>query len=113
MNGVRYKTLAELKAVIEASSMVLNVLSRLSISLCMSISTATLGSEFISRGTRSFSARARGAIFYPRRGEGWYMRDDALAAVKWLERFAPAAKWREDGTPITKRSGELKTLASS
>ena len=30
-----------------------------------------------------------GAIFYPRRGEGWYMRDDALAAVKWLERFAP------------------------
>ena len=31
------------------------------------------------------------------------MRDDALAAVQWLERFASAAKWREDGTPITKR----------
>ena len=44
-----------------------------------------------------------GAIFYPRRGEGWYMRDDALAAIRWLERFVPAAKWRDDGTPITKQ----------
>ena len=31
------------------------------------------------------------------------MRDEALAAVEWLERFAPASKWRDDGTPITKQ----------
>ena len=31
------------------------------------------------------------------------MRDDALAVVKWLERFAPVPKWRDDGTPITKQ----------
>ena len=43
-------------------------------------------------GIRSFFVRRSGAIFYPRRGEGWYMRDDALAVVKWLERFAPVAK---------------------
>ena len=63
MNGIRYKTLAELKAIIEASSMV----SQCSISIInfpyMNISTATFGSEFISRGTRSFTARARGPSF--------------------------------------------------
>ena len=50
-----------------------------------------------------FYRSSSGAIFYPRRGEGWYMRDDALAVVKWLERFAPVPKWRDDGTPITKQ----------
>ena len=30
------------------------------------------------------------------------MRDDVVV-VKWLERFAPVPKWRDDGTPITKQ----------
>ena len=63
-NGVRYKTLAEFKAAIEASSMV----SQCSISIfnfpCMSTSTATFGSEFISRRTPLYRSRT-GANFYP------------------------------------------------
>ena len=47
------------------------------------------------------------AIFYPRRGEGWYMRDEALAAVAFLEHYIHNVKWRDDGTPITKQ-WELK-----
>ena len=39
-----------------------------------------------------FYRSSSGAIFYPRRGEGWYMRDDALAVVKWLERFVARTK---------------------
>ena len=31
----------------------------------------------------------RGGILFPSSGEGWYMRDDALAAIAWLERFVP------------------------
>ena len=39
-----------------------------------------------------------------RRGEGWYMRDEALAAVAFLERFyMPNVKWRGEGTPIAKQ----------
>ena len=44
-----------------------------------------------------------GAIFYSRRGEGWYTRDEALAAVAFLERYIPNSKWRGDGTLITKQ----------
>ena len=31
----------------------------------------------------------RGGILFPSSGYGWYMRDDVLAAVAWLERFVP------------------------
>ena len=31
----------------------------------------------------------RGGILFPASGFGWYMRDDALAAIAWLERFVP------------------------
>jgi hypothetical protein len=31
----------------------------------------------------------RGGILFPASGYGWYMRDDALAAIAWLERFVP------------------------
>lgn len=48
-----------------------------------------------------FFRSRRGAIFFPRRGEGWYMRDDALAAVKWLMRFAAVPNWRKDGSPVS------------
>jgi hypothetical protein len=54
-----------------------------------------------------FFRSRRGAIFYPRRGKGWYMRDEALAAVAFLEHYIPNVKWRENGTPITKQ-WELK-----
>jgi hypothetical protein len=31
----------------------------------------------------------RGGILFPAGGYGWYMRDDVLAAIAWLERFVP------------------------
>ena len=31
----------------------------------------------------------RGGILFPASGYGWYMRDDVLAAIAWLERFVP------------------------
>lgn len=31
----------------------------------------------------------RGGILFPATGYGWYMRDDVLAAIAWLERFVP------------------------
>jgi hypothetical protein len=101
-NGIRYKSLAGLKAVIEASSMV---------SMFYLDYQFPLYEHFDGDAWKRIHApwyplffRSRtGAIFYPRRGAGWYMRDDALAAVKWLERFAPVAKWRDDGTPISKQ----------
>jgi hypothetical protein len=31
----------------------------------------------------------RGGILFPANGYGWYMRDDVLAAIAWLERFVP------------------------
>ena len=31
----------------------------------------------------------RGGILFPSSGYGWYMRDDVLAAIAWLERFVP------------------------
>ena len=31
----------------------------------------------------------RGGILFPANGYGWYTRDDVLAAIAWLERFAP------------------------
>ena len=33
--------------------------------------------------------RKGGGILYPARGYGWYMRDDVLAMIAWLERFVP------------------------
>jgi hypothetical protein len=33
--------------------------------------------------------RRSGAIIYPAYGHGWYMRDDVLAMIAWLERFVP------------------------
>ena len=30
-----------------------------------------------------------GGIIYPAFGHGWYMRDDVLAMIAWLERFVP------------------------
>jgi len=34
-----------------------------------------------------------GAIYFPRRGAGWYMREEAIAAIKWLVHFVPVGKW--------------------
>ena len=56
-----------------------------------------------------FFRSARGGIYFPRRGEGWYMRDETLAAVEWLERFVSIEKWR-DGKPVT-RQWELKGVS--
>jgi hypothetical protein len=101
-DGVRYKSLVELKAIIEASSMVSMFYLDYEFPLYDHFDGDAWKRIYVPWYPLFFRSR-RGAIFYPRRGEGWYMSDDVLAAVKWLERFASAAKWRHDGTPITKQ----------
>jgi hypothetical protein len=100
--GIPYKSLAELKALIEASSMVSMFYLEYEFPLYEHFYGDAWKKVYIPWYPLFFRSRM-GAIFYPRRGEGWYMRDDALAAIRWLERFAPAATWRENGTPITKQ----------
>jgi hypothetical protein len=42
-----------------------------------------------------------GGILYPRKGSGWYYRDDAIAAKRWLEKFASlGAAISKDGLPV-------------
>jgi hypothetical protein len=100
--GIQYKTLAELKAIIEAASMVSMFYLDYEFPLYEHFEGDDRGKIYIPWYPLFFRSN-RGAIFYPRRGEGWYMRDCALAAVEFLEHFVPAAKWRVDGTPITKK----------
>ena len=40
----------------------------------------------------------RGGILFPASGYGWYMRDDVLAAIAWLERFVPDFRGRGTNT---------------
>jgi hypothetical protein len=103
--GITYQTLAELKLKIEAAS---------------PVSIFYLGynfpryEKFLSNVWERiyvpwyplFFRSSTGAIFFPNRGEGWYMRDEALAAVQWLEKFVPVQKWK-NGAPNTKQ-WELK-----
>lgn len=45
----------------------------------------------------------RGGILFPANGYGWYMRDDVLAAIAWLERFVPEfPRCRKSADMITK-----------
>ena len=101
-DGIQYKSLSELRAIIEASSMVSMFYLDYQFPLYEPFDGNVRKRIYIPCYPLFFRSR-RGAIFYPRRGEGWYMRDCALAAVEWLERFVPVAKWRENGTPITKQ----------
>jgi hypothetical protein len=101
-DGIRYKSLAELKAIIEASSMVSMFYLDYQFPLYEHFEGDAWKRIYVPWYPLFFRSRT-GAIYYPRRGEGWYMRDDVLAAIEWLERFAPAAKWRHEGTPITKQ----------
>jgi hypothetical protein len=100
--GIRYKSLGQLKTVIEASSKVSMFYLDYEFPLYDRFDGDAWKRVYIPWYPLFFRSRT-GAIFYPRRGQGWYMRDDALAAIRWLERFVPAGKWRDDGTPITKR----------
>jgi hypothetical protein len=45
---------------------------------------------------------SRRAIYFPDYGGGWYMRDDVLAAIAWLERFVSVRQWK-DGKPLSKQ----------
>jgi hypothetical protein len=100
--GIRYNSLSELKTIIEASSIVSMFYLDYQFPLYEHFEGDAWKKVYVPWYPLFFRS-SKGAIFYPRRGEGWYMRDEALAAVEWLERFAPASKWRDDGTPITKR----------
>ena len=101
-DGIQYTSLAELRSIIEASPMVSMFYLDYQFPLYEHFDGDAWKKVHIPWYPLFFRSRT-GAIFYPRRGEGWYMRDDALAAIQWLERFAPGLKWRDDGTPITKR----------
>jgi hypothetical protein len=105
-DGIRYNSLTELKVVIEASSIVSMFYLDYAFPLYEHFEADEWKRIYVPWYPLFFRSRM-GAIFYPRRGEGWHMRDDALAAIQWLERFAPATKWREDGSPVPKQ-WELK-----
>ena len=98
--GIRYKSLMELKTVIEETSIVSMFYLDYEFPLYEHFEGDASKRIYVPWYPLFFRSRT-GAIFYPRRGEGWYMRDEAVAAIEFLERFVPATKWRDDGTPIT------------
>ena len=100
--GVRYESLAELKTIIEAAPPVSMFYLDYEFPLYEHFEGDYWKRIYVPWYPLFFRSRT-GAIFYPRRGEGWHMRDEAFAAVEFLERFAPASRWRRVGTPITKQ----------
>ena len=72
--GLRYSNLAELKASIEAASMVSMFYLDYEFPLYEHFEGDDWKKVYVPWYPLFFRSRM-GAIFYPRRGEGWYMRD--------------------------------------
>jgi hypothetical protein len=56
-----------------------------------------------------------GGILFPRKGSGWYFRDDVIAAKRWLEKFAsPGAAVSKDGLaiPISAKAASRMKLSA-
>jgi hypothetical protein len=52
-----------------------------------------------------------GGILYPRKGSGWYFRDDAIAAKRWLEKYASlGAAISQDGLPVSMSTSAAKQM---
>jgi hypothetical protein len=100
--GNRFSSLAQLRASIEAASAVSIFYLDYHFPLYEHFNADDWKKVYIPWYPLFFRSRT-GAIFYPRRGEGWHMRDEALAAIAFLERYIQNAKWRGNGTPITKQ----------
>jgi DNA polymerase type B, organellar and viral len=80
--------LKELRATIEAASIVSMFKVRYEFPFIEKISRNAANSTFIPFFPLPYRTKTGGIIF-PANGYGWYMRDDVLAAIAWLERFCP------------------------
>jgi hypothetical protein len=97
----QYSNLAELKEMVEQTSSVSTFKLEYDLPLYEQFSSnawETIHIPFYPLFFRSHT----GAVFFPSRGDGWYMRDEVLGAIKWLERFVPVERWK-DGRPNTKQ----------
>jgi hypothetical protein len=104
--GIDYKSIAELRAIISQASPVSMFLIEFDFPRYEKRHSNVYESVHVPFYPLFFRS-ARGSVFFPRYGKGWYMRDEALGALTFLERFAPAKAWK-NGRPNTKQ-WELKT----
>jgi hypothetical protein len=87
-NEIARGTLPELRAVVEAASCVSMFKIRYQFPAYAKYDPDARKAVFIPFYPLPYRDR-RGGILFPASGYGWYMRDDVLAAIAWLERFVP------------------------
>jgi hypothetical protein len=81
-------SLAELRAAIEATSVVSMFKIRFQFPAYDESNSHARKAVFVPFFPLPYRDK-RGGILFPACGYGWYMRDDLLAAIAWLERFVP------------------------
>ena len=81
-------SLSELRAAIEAASVVSMFKIRFQFPMYERFDADARKAVFIPFYPLPYRDK-RGGILFPASGYGWYMRDDVLAAIAWLERFVP------------------------
>jgi hypothetical protein len=99
-SNYQYNSLKELAAIIEAASPVSMFYLDYEFPLYEKFSADKRDRVYVPWYPLFFRS-STGSIFFPQRGEGWHMRDEALAAVKWLMHFVPVENW-QGGQPKTK-----------
>src|SRR5208337_3255557 len=87
-NEIARGTLPELRAIVEAASCVSMFKIRYQFPAYEKYDPDARKAVFIPFYPLPYRDR-RGGILFPASGYGWYMRDDVLAAIAWLERFVP------------------------
>lgn len=85
---LRYSCLPELRAAVERASVVSMFKLRFQFPEYVKYHADPIRAEFVPLFPLPYRTRT-GGILFPSRGYGWYMRDDILGAIAWLERFAP------------------------
>jgi hypothetical protein len=88
--GTEFKkgSLGELRAVVEAASILSMFKIRFHFPTYEKYNPDARKAVFIPFYPLPYREK-RGGILFPASGYGWYMRDDVLAAIAWLERFVP------------------------
>jgi hypothetical protein len=81
-------TLKELRAAIEALSPVSLLKIRFEFPIIEKLGRDPIDWKYIPFFPLPYRTK-HGGIIFPANGHGWYMRDEALAAIAWLERFCP------------------------
>jgi hypothetical protein len=84
----RKHSLSELRAIVEASSILSMFKIRFQFPTYERYDPDARKAVFIPFYPLPYRDK-RGGILFPASGYGWYMRDDVLAAIAWLERFVP------------------------